>query len=814
MLPAPNTPTVASAIELWRNGRPQDAELACEAVLSGTRDDPDAISLLAEIYSATGRPELAGHSLQRLLGLGAQSAATYRRLGDAWLAAGRAQEAQMALRRALELEPDSVRAHNNLGQALLRLGRPSEALQHFERALELHPDYAIGHNNRGLALADLGRLEEALDSYRRAATLTPGFWEAHYNCGNVLRRLQRLPESLSCYSRAIELQPAAIDALLNRGSVQQQVYRFDSALADFQRVLALQPAHALALVNKAAALLDFKRAGEALQCSERALSLQPNLAWAHRVRARALKALSRYQEALAACARCLELEPDSPQMWCDRGELLDDMCQADAARECYLRAMALDAHCSLARVRLLTSHIPIVPDSEEEILRSRRALDEELTRFAHWARSDAVSDREAPELVDQLFYLAYQGLCDRALLERHRRECVRLMARWQAAQGELPAPPRVDVTGTRLRIGIVSAHVADHSVYKALVHGWLRQLDRERFEFHVFHVGSCRDPDTSAAAALSDRFITGSRTLAEWVAAVRASHPDVLIFPEVGMDRTTLRLAALRLAPQQLAAWGHPETTGLTTIDYYLSGAAFEPAGAQQHYCERLRTLPALGSYYEPYGVAAATLERERLGIAANEPLFICAGLPFKYAPQYDHVLADIAQRLGPCQFVFFTSPRTTATARLSSRLMRTFERAGLDPSRYLRFIPWLPRAEFFGLLQQADACLDTIGFSGFNTAMQVIECGLPIVAYRGAFMRGRFASGILEILGVPELIADDPSGYVERAVRIAQDRPWRVRLREQLLVRRPAILADQSVIAEFARFLLDLPRPARDTDS
>jgi len=780
MLPAPDTPTIASTIELWRNGRPRDAELACEAMLSGARNDPQAIALLAEIYSATGRPELAGRSLQRLLQLGPESAATYRRLGDAWLAAGRPHEALTALRRAIELEPDSVRAHNNLGHALLRVGQPREALQHFERALELHPDYAIGHNNRGLALADLGRLEEALASYQRAATLSPALWEAHYNCGNVLLRLQR----------------------------------FESALTDYERVLVLQPTHTLALINKAAALLELRRAGEALDWADRALSLQPDLARAHHVRALALNALFRYEEALAANGRVIELEPDSAQMWCSRGGLLDDMCQRDAARECYLRALALDAHCLPARVRLLTSQIPMMPDTEEEILRSRHALEEEITRFVQWARSDAVSDSEAPELVDQFFYLPYQGRCDRALLERYRCECVRLMSRWQDAQAKGPAPPRAEAAAARLRIGIVCAYVADHSVYKALVQGWLRQLDRDCFELHVFHVGWSHDAETSGATALSDRFITGSRTLAEWVGTIRSSRPDVLLFPEVGMDRTTLRLAALRLAPHQLAAWGHPETTGLTTIDYYLSGAAFEPADAQQHYSERLVPLPALGSYYEPYGVTAAALERERFGIAGNEPLFICAGLPFKYAPQHDHVFTDIAQRLGACQFVFFTAPRTTAAARLSGRLERTFEGAGLEPRRYLRFIPWQSRPDFFGLLQQADVCLDTIGFSGFNTAMQVIECGLPMVACRGPFMRGRFASGILETLGMPELVADDKSGYVDLAVRVAQEKPWQAYLRKQLLARRPAILADQSVIAEFARFLLSLAHGDREAYS
>ena len=51
---------------------------------------------------------------------------------------------------------------------------------------------------------------------------------------------------------------------------------------------------------------------------------------------------------------------------------------------------------------------------------------------------------------------------------------------------------------------------------------------------------------------------------------------------------------------------------------------------------------------------------------------------------------------------------------------------------------------------------LDSIGFSGFNTALQAVECGLPIVTREGRFMRGRLASGILKRMGLQDLVAAD----------------------------------------------------------
>ena len=64
-------------------------------------------------------------------------------------------------------------------------------------------------------------------------------------------------------------------------------------------------------------------------------------------------------------------------------------------------------------------------------------------------------------------------------------------------------------------------------------------------------------------------------------------HPDIVSF------------AALRLAPVQCMAWGHPTTSGSTQMDWYLSCEAMEPAGAQAQYDERLALLPGLGTRYE-----------------------------------------------------------------------------------------------------------------------------------------------------------------------------------------------------------------------
>ena len=312
------------------------------------------------------------------------------------------------------------------------------------------------------------------------------------------------------------------------------------------------------------------------------------------------------------------------------------------------------------------------------------------------------------------------------------------------------------------------------------------------------------DAETEAARARVAHFEHGARPLRGWVDAILARAPEVLIYPEIGMDPTTLRLAALRLARVQLAAWGHPLTSGLSTIDGYLSAQAFEPAGADAHYTERLIALPHLGCGYSRLGETPEAFDRGAL--AGDEPLLVCPGTPFKYAPAHDWIYPEIARRLAPggCRFVFFVQTPLAASDALADRLERAFSAAGLDLGRHVSFVPKLPRPAFHGLLERADLMLDTLGFSGFNTAMQAIEQGLPIVAREGRFMRARFASGILRRIGMDDWVATSDERYVELAAAMAGDASHRRKARLRIEAARAVLFDDPEPVRALEELLFE----------
>jgi predicted O-linked N-acetylglucosamine transferase (SPINDLY family) len=143
--------------------------------------------------------------------------------------------------------------------------------------------------------------------------------------------------------------------------------------------------------------------------------------------------------------------------------------------------------------------------------------------------------------------------------------------------------------------------------------------------------------------------------------------------------------------------------------------------------------------------------------------------------------------------------------ARLQARLRTRFRAAGLDPDKYLLVLPWLAPAAFFALMRRADVYLDTMGFSGFNTAMQAMECALPIVAYQGRFMRGRFASGILRTIDLDDLIATTGEQYAQLAVRLARDSVFRDAIRQRMRERQHLLYRNSNAIEGLNAFIVGL---------
>ena len=719
--------------------------------------------------------------------------------------AGRLSEAETAYRQVLAADADNIDALHFSGVIAYQLGRHERAAELISQALSRNASNAPAHNNLGNVLGAQGKPDEAIACYRKALALAPDYVDAHFNLGAALSARGELDEAVACYQSALSLAPEMLMARFNLGNVFAEQGKPEEAIACYRKALALKPDFPEAHSNLGNILRAQRRPDEAIACYLRALEIRPDFPDARFNLGNALRDQNRLDEAAASYRAALALKPDFLEAHLRLGMTFADQGRGDEAIACFQKALSLDPEHAEARWIFAMSQLSLAYESEAGPGRCRAEFSSELTKLKQWCDAHRVTDASKVVGAQQPFHLAYQEEDNRDLLGRYGSLCARLMAEWFGRQDFARLTRRA--SGGPVRVGVVSQYFYDQSVWNAIVRGWFGQLDRERFSLHAFCLGDAEDQETAFAKSHATGFEQGRRELRRWVEAILDAQPDVLLYPEIGMDPVTLRLASLRLAPVQAATWGHPETTGLPTIDYYLSAEDLEPADAQGNYTEQLIALPGLGCFYQHPQVDAVCPDLDGFGIDPESPLLLCPGVPFKYAPRYDSVLIEIARRLGRCRFVFFTYRLGGLSEKLRRRLGAVFDRHQMDPDDFVTFIPWQNRQGFYGLLERADVFLDTIGFSGFNTAMLAVACGLPIVTREGRFLRGRLASGILKRMGLPELVGQSEEDYVALAVKLARDTEYRAHIRERMAASRHALFADIAPIRALEAFLVKATR-------
>ena len=598
--------------------------------------------------------------------------------------------------------------------------------------------------------------------------------EAQSHQAHSLFLAQRYSAALQLYDGLLKQFPQARHLQINRASCLAQLGELTQAEDAFQQALASFPNHPVVLSNLAALYGQMGKNAEALALFDQVLALTPDSAEAWQGRSAAYANSGQSAQAGADCRQAIDLDPALPTP-----RLLQAMLAA-----------------------------PIMPETPEASAAVAGQFQTAIAELERWATGDPRHQEALGGMVGnrQPFALAYRPGNLRPALSAYG-EVIAAAARVYGRQNGLTPiapPPRA-----RIRLGIVNGQMRRHSVWDIILKGLIQHLDRSRFELALYHTGRLTDAETRWAETQADQFVTGPLGYAEWLQRLRDDALDVLFLPEVGMDPLTCKLAALRLAPLQVASWGHPVTTGLPEIDLFCSGDLLEPPDAQTHYRERLIRLPGTGVCTEPLSDPVQPLPADWLvpRLPGGMRLVLCQR-PFKCDPADDALLARVVRAAAPCQLYLLRDRQWPwASDRLNARLSVALSAEGLDSEAVLIERPWLQRGPFFAMLDAMDLYLDPPAFSGYTTAWQALRRGIPILTREGASLRQRLAAGLLRRVGLPETIARDDDDYVAIAARLAaecRDPAARAHRRERILAAAPRADHDVQVVRAFETTLID----------
>jgi predicted O-linked N-acetylglucosamine transferase (SPINDLY family) len=755
--------------------------------------------------------------------------------------AGQLPEAEKLYRAILQAQPGHPDANHNLGVLAVNVNQSTAALPFFKAALEANPAHAqywlsyidalirAGQpdaarqvialaRQRGLSEEKLRPLEEQfsakpdraeqerlVDLYNqqrfpemeilareliRRFPAHPFGWET---LPSALKKQKRYAEANVAYRQALQLAPHSAMTLSNFADCLNKEGLYQEALQYAVRATELNPGFGGAWVNRANALLFLEKHTEAAECSRWALQCAPELPEAHNNLGTALHEMQGADaEAEAHFRRALEIRPEYPKALENLATLLAGQGLVGEAENHFRKALCLQPDfITICREKLL---LPKIPPSCDSITHWRQRYQQGIETLM--ALPDTLDD-PAKKLSTGAFDLAYHDADDRPVMEALRRLfrakapaldfTAAHVAGWQA-----PA-------GRRIRVGFLSNFLVGHTIGK-LYQGFVRHLDRARFEVVLLHAPRAkRDAFSAELDKLAKRSLTLPATLAAQQQAVAGLELDVLFYPDIGMSPDTYFLAYARLAPVQALSWGHPDTSGLDTLDYFVSADCIEPEGADAHYSERLIRMNSLPCFYQALVAPTQIPSRTTLGLPERGTLYGCPQSLFKFHPEFDAVLAQIAAGDPDGHIVLVEGKVPTWTRLLRERWAQS---APILNERVV-FLPRQPLNLFMALMAHFDVLLDPIHFGSGNTLYEAMVYGKPIVTWPGRFMRGRIVAGAYRQMCIADApIARRLEDYAPLALALGRDEARRTALREALAQGARKLFADLRAVREFEAFL------------
>jgi len=599
-----------------------------------------------------------------------------------------------------------------------------------------------------------GRVTAATDAARRAgvrrelsAVLREGV--ARHEAGD-------LAAAEAAYAEALVLAPGHPDALHLLGLVRAAAGRTEEAIDLVRRAVRANPRGALYQYNLGLLLAGRDDAEGAIAGFRKALALDP--------------ALDAARDALA-------------------GQLLLQGRDADACAE--LRQLVTRRGDDASRLRLALA-LPPVARSREHIAETREGLSRELDRLL--ARPARIEDPLAQVGATGLA-LAFHGEDDRPLLEKLARAflhaCPSLA--WTAAHCRRPR------AAGRLRIGFLSRFLHEHPIGNG-VRGLLARLDRTRFEsIALFAPPFVDDACSTGIRQTADRSVMLPDGLAQARELVAAQELDVLCYPDIGLEPMSYFLAFSRLAPVQCTSTGHPVTSGIPNVDWFVSSSLFEPEGGARHYSERLAEIAdagVLGWWRRPAREPARG--RRALGLPESGRLYLCPQSPSMLHPDFDAVLLAILDGDPGARVGLAGSRRSGLEAQARRRLERSL---GAAAWRRVTLLPERSSAEWRALAANADVVLDTPHFGGADAALDAFSQGTPVLTWPGALQRGRHVHAMYRAMDIAEPVAASLDAYASLALGIAREPDLRAHLRTRIEAASAVLYENDDVVRRLERF-------------
>ncbi len=764
-------------------GQIHEAKELCIKLCRKSKKTPEAWSLLGIINGQLGDLNEAEKCFQKFVELKPGIAEGYFNLAKTQATLQQLQQAEKNYQQAIKLKPSFAQAYNNLGTLQVGLNKAIEAEQNLRQALSIQPNNPNTYRNLGILMQHQGRIEKAEQAYHQAIALQPNFVGALEDLANLLIQVQRHEDAESCLVRAIQAQPANANALAKLGKIYSLRQEFSKAEQCYDKALIHNPNHVEAHIDLAAIKEKTGQLDSALGHYQKALALAPDNMRAHNNLSIILCLMGAHEDALAAANTALHLNPSSPEAYNNQANALYRLGRLEEAATALKQALHYrpddaETHANLGRILLLQGK------TEQSLVCHRRTI--ELQPDLNSAHSLL------------LYTMNYSQQLSRAEIFKAHTDWAE---KHEPANRQQPTHNNTAEPERRLRIGYVSADFRGHSV-AFFFEPILANHNQQTFEIYCYSDTLKTDQTTKRMQGLSKHWRNCcSLSDADVAQMIIDDQIDILIDLAGHTDNNRLSMFASQPAPIQATYLGYPNTTGLRSMQYFITDRHCDPEPeSDQYYSEKLRRLPNAFFCYQPPAnspavAATPVLKNGYISFASFNNLA-------KIGDDVVKLWADVLKAVPDSRLLIQCLSLNDPPTRV--RFEDLFAANEIDTNR----IDFTAAKDFDSYLSghaDVDIVLDTLPWNGHTVSCHALWMGVPVITLAGNRHSARMGASILTNLDLNDCIANSEPEFIAAAVALSQDTQQLAHLRQAL---RPRMQA--SKLCDGKQFTIQLEQQYR----
>ena len=440
----------------------------------------------------------------------------------------------------------------------------------------------------------------------------------------------------------------------------------------------------------------------------------------------------------------------------------------------------------------ITTHFSPNDNLDCDIFDKRKKIEDNLIKLLEEDRLGKYNLTQIMSLAPNNFFLSYHGVPSKNIFELKyklfKKICPELNYKTDLSL----------INNNKIRVCFISSMLNRyHSVYKDR-HQVIKSLSlNPKFEVYFITLDDL-SPEVINSYGYAQH-VKVEQNLCKSKKLLTDMKLDIIVYCEIGMEPYFYLLACMRLAKVQINTWGHSDTSGLDTIDYFFSSKLYELEykKSQTHYTEKLVLLNSLCTcYINPYTKYKNTKFNDRYSYGFNDStvIYFCAQSIFKFNKiYYDYIIQIINSNPNAILLMMKNDYQSIFIKNLNHSIV----------SR-IHWMPPMHHKDYMNLINISDIVLDTFPFGGCNSSLEAFSLGKVVVTQPGQMINGRFTKGFYTKMGLKKYIMNSKKEYVDFAIKLA-NKEFRESIEKQIIEKSNVLFEDKETLDEWADKLIEL---------